>query len=554
MNTHIDKARSPLVTAVIIFLNEEHFLGEAIESVFTQTYDHWEMLLVDDGSTDRSSEIARSYSSQCPEKVRYVEHEGHQNLGKSSSRNLGILHAKGEYIAFLDGDDVWLPHKLERQVIILESHPKAAMVYGPLRMWYNWSGSPEFTHPSLLYGAGSNGIHPYRDSLVEPPRLVPLFLRDESFIPGGVLIRKQVLKKVGGYEEQFRDYYEDWVVMCKVCLTSPVFVSSEVSYKYRKHPNSSTYVWELTGRDKAYQLKFCNWMETYLSEQGITDSDVWQALRKKRRYCRYANWYRLLHSHTYLKWIENLMIKLGRRVLPASLRRWLWIQFKGTGWPLPGWVRMGSLRRVTPISHTFGYERGHPIDRCYIEQFLERQADDIRGHVLESGDAAYTRVFGGDQVTHSSVLHKTEDNPRATIVADLTCADQIPSNTFDCIILTQVLQFIYDVRAAIKTIYRILKPGGVVLVTIPGITPICHQEMELYGQYWSFTSLSIKKIFEECFPSEKIKVEARGNVLVASAFLYGLAVRELRQKELDYNDPGYEVIITLRAEKPGRKV
>ena len=343
LDTQDEKRSNPLVTGIIIFFNEERFLEEAIESVFAQTYDNWELLLVDDGSTDHSTEIARRYSTQYSEKVRYLEHEVHQNLGKSSSRNLGIHYAKGEYITYLDGDDVWLPHKLERQVMILESNPKAAMVYGPLRMWYNWSGSPEHTHPSPLYGAGSNGIHPYRDSLIEPPRLVPLFLRDESFIPGGILIRKQVLKNVGGYEEQFRNYYEDWVVMCKVCLTSPVFVSSEVSYKYRKHPNSSTYVWELTGRDKAYQIKFCNWMETYLSEQGITDPDVWRTLRKKRRYCRYANWYRLLHCRTYVKGIENLMMKLGRRTLPASIRHWLWLQWKGTRWPPPGWVRMGSL-------------------------------------------------------------------------------------------------------------------------------------------------------------------------------------------------------------------
>ncbi|MGV7223528.1 MAG: glycosyltransferase family 2 protein, partial [Nitrospinales bacterium] len=130
------KTGNPLVTAIIIFLNEERFLEEAIESVFAQTYDHWELLLVDDGSTDHSTEIALRYSAQYPKKIRYLEHEGHQNREKSSSRNLGMHHARGEYIAYLDGDDVWLPHKLARQVMILESNPNAAMVYGPLRMWH----------------------------------------------------------------------------------------------------------------------------------------------------------------------------------------------------------------------------------------------------------------------------------------------------------------------------------------------------------------------------------------------------------------------------------
>ena len=138
----------------------------------------------------------------------------------------------------------------------------------------------------------------------------------------------------------------------------------------------------------------------------------------------------------------------------------------------------------------------------------------------------------------------------ATIVADLTCADQIPSDTFDCIILTQALLLIYDLRAAIKTIYRILKPGGVVLVTIPGITQIVRDDMEEWGQYWSFTTMSAQRLFEEVFPTVNIRVKAYGNVLATTAFLYGLATQELRQSELDYQDPDYELIVTVRAMKP----
>jgi SAM-dependent methyltransferase len=148
------------------------------------------------------------------------------------------------------------------------------------------------------------------------------------------------------------------------------------------------------------------------------------------------------------------------------------------------------------------------------------------------------------------VLHVSEGNPMATVVADLTCADQIASNTFDCIILTQTLLFIYDVRAAIKTLYRILKPGGVVLGTVPGISQISREDMEQWGQYWSFTTLSVQWLFEEIFPTGHVQIEAHGNVLTATAFLYGLATQDLRQIELDYHDPAYEVIITIRAVKP----
>src|SRR5215510_12099685 len=157
----------PLVSAIIIFLNEEKFLQEAIESVFAQTYDQWELLLVDDGSTDASTAIARRYAEQYPEKVRYLEHVGHQNRGMSAARNLGVRNAKGEYIAFLDADDVWLPLKLEQQVAILNSQPEAAMVYGNTLYWYSWTKNPEDLKRDRI---PKLGVPP--NTLVKPPELL----------------------------------------------------------------------------------------------------------------------------------------------------------------------------------------------------------------------------------------------------------------------------------------------------------------------------------------------------------------------------------------------
>jgi SAM-dependent methyltransferase len=216
-------------------------------------------------------------------------------------------------------------------------------------------------------------------------------------------------------------------------------------------------------------------------------------------------------------------------------------------------VRLGSLRRVTPLSREFGYDRGQPIDRYYIQRFLSAHASDIRGHVLEIADDTYTRLYGGGRVVKSDVLH-VEAQPGATIVADLTCADHIPSDAFDCVILTQTLQFIYDVPAALRTIRRIVKPGGVVLATVPGITPISRYDLERWGCYWAFTSLSLQRLFEAAFPAGGISIESQGNVLAASAFLYGMAAEELEQKELDARDPDYQVVITLRAVRPGGAV
>jgi SAM-dependent methyltransferase len=213
-------------------------------------------------------------------------------------------------------------------------------------------------------------------------------------------------------------------------------------------------------------------------------------------------------------------------------------------------VRFGHLRRLAPISRAFGKDRGLPIDRYYIEQFLSDQVADIRGHVLEIGYDTYTKTFGGDRVTKSDVLHVIDGNPKATIVADLTHANHISSDTFDCIILTQTLQFIYDVEAAVKTLYRILKPGGILLATFGGISQISRWDMDRWGHYWNFTTLSAQRLFEESFPAAKVKVQGYGNVLAAIALLEGLATQELRQEELCYHDPDYQVLIAVRAEKP----
>lgn len=248
--------------------------------------------------------------------------------------------------------------------------------------------------------------------------------------------------------------------------------------------------------------------------------------------------------------MKAYLILLAQRTLSVPTRRWLSAKWHAYSCRPPvGWVRFGHLRQVTPFNRRWGYVRGRPIDRYYIENFLARRAQDIRGHVLEIADATYTRQFGGERVNRSDVLHAVEGNPDATIVGDLTRAEEIASDTFDCIILTQTLLVIYDLRAAIATLFRILKPGGVVLVTVPGITQ-SSEDTRQWGQYWSFTALSIRRLFEEHFPAEKIDVEAHGNVKAATAFLYGLATEDLPQKELDFHDPDYEFLITLRAVKP----
>jgi SAM-dependent methyltransferase len=219
-----------------------------------------------------------------------------------------------------------------------------------------------------------------------------------------------------------------------------------------------------------------------------------------------------------------------------------------------GRVRFGSLRRLHPIGAVFGVKRGQSVDRCidryYITAFLAHHATDIHGHVLEVAEDTYTRRFGGARVQCADVLHAVPGNPTATIVADLTSAANVPSGRFDCIILTQTLQYIYDLRAALRTVHRLLKPGGVVLATVPGISQTSRYDAEQWGEFWRFTTLSARRLFGEVFPDHGTTVQGHGNVLVALAFLHGLLSEELRREELDYHDPDYELLITIRAQKP----
>ena len=202
------------------------------------------------------------------------------------------------------------------------------------------------------------------------------------------------------------------------------------------------------------------------------------------------------------------------------------------------------------MSRSFGFDRGTPVDRYYIERFLVAHASDIRGRVLEFGDARYTRALGGDRVTRSDVLDVVPSNPNATIIADLTCADSVASDSFDCIVCTQTLQMIYDIRAAVAELRRILAPGGTLLLTGHGTSKTGrHRDSDPWGEYWRITADSARLMLQEVFTAEHVFVETFGNVLSAICSLEGLAAEELRTDELDYRDRDFEVVVAARAVK-----
>ena len=212
-------------------------------------------------------------------------------------------------------------------------------------------------------------------------------------------------------------------------------------------------------------------------------------------------------------------------------------------------VKWHQLRTLTPVSTVFGLDRGTPIDRYYIENFLRSQSTHIRGVVLEIAESSYSKQFGGERVTAFEVLHYTHDNKNATIVGDLCDHRSLPANKIDCFICTQTFQFIYNYKDAIRGAYHMLREGGVLLATVAGISQISRYDMDKWGDYWRFTTLSAKASFEEVFGQNNVTVQAYGNVLSSTAFLHGISVEELTTKELDATDDNYQMLITIVAFK-----
>lgn len=307
------------VSVVIIFHNEERFLQEAIDSVLGQTYRDWELLLVDDGSSDASTAIAKEAvaadrAAFPSRRIRYLTHDGGRNRGMSAARNLGIGAAKGRYIASLDGDDVWLPDKLNDQVAALERHPEAAMVFGPLLRWRTWTGDPDAADHEDLMGVGRRkyGTHPYAGQVVQPPTLLRLMLKDDYFIPGGALIRRDVLVEVGLYEERFRGMYEDAVVMTKVVMTHPVLVSDTVGYLYRMHPDSHTNRTSSSEEIDRARAAYLEWIGEYLADSGRLTDGLHRDLQRARRSSHARR-----HRHRLLL---DRARAVGRLVLPLAVR------------------------------------------------------------------------------------------------------------------------------------------------------------------------------------------------------------------------------------------
>lgn len=248
----------PSVSVVITFLNADRFLATAIASVLSQSSSDWELLLVDDGSTDASGEIARRFASESPGRIRYLTHPGKVNLGMSASRNLGVANGLGEFIAFLDADDEWLPYKLEQQIRLARDYIQAGMICGTTEYWIDPEADPGTR--TLV----TPGVEP--DRLYFPPalatQLYPLG-QGAAPCPSDLLVRREIYIRIGGFEEHFKgdlQLYEDHAFLLKVYLTTPVFVSGVTWDRYRQHAGSCVATVKAAGKYREVRRYFLEWL------------------------------------------------------------------------------------------------------------------------------------------------------------------------------------------------------------------------------------------------------------------------------------------------------
>jgi glycosyltransferase involved in cell wall biosynthesis/SAM-dependent methyltransferase len=512
-----------------------------------QSWTQLEIIVVDDGSSDNTAEVAACFSHVGVRLIRQ------KNQGLAAARNTGLAASHGEFVVFLDADDRLLPTALQHGLECFQTHSECGFVFGGYK---------------AVYANDNHETEVYIPRVRQAEWYLEFLRRNCVAMHGTVMFRRSVLLAVGGYDATL-SAAEDYDVYLRVSSRFPVACHFNTVAEYWFHGSNMTgnaaLMLKSTLRALGKQKRLLSsaaqqeaWAEGVRYWQHYYGTDLSKivrgAIRDKRLVlASHKGWVLFRHAPQFFfrqafRQGSRAVHRLAKSVLPASAQRLAQRALGSSATPPLGAVRFGDLRRLQPIDPDFGFNRGTPIDRYYIEGFLNRNCADIQGRVLEIGDSTYTQAFGAERVRQSDVLHVHAGNPLATFVGDLTEAPQIPSDTFDCFIFTQTLHLIYDFRRALQTIYRILKPGGVLLMTVPGITKIGDAEWSKTW-HWSFTSLSVQQMLEEVFPAAQVQVQTYGNLLAAIAFLEGLAAQELPYDKLNAHDSKYTVTVAARALK-----
>jgi SAM-dependent methyltransferase len=430
-----------------------------------------------------------------------------------------------------------LPRKLEQQVALLNSQPEAGMVYGPTEWWYSWSGSSEDGRRDFVLPLGVPA-----NTLLQPPTLLVQFLKSEGLSPCtcSILVRREVLERTGGFEGSFRGLYEDQAFCAKISLNTPVFASSECWCRYRQHPDSASAVAQKTGQHRSARLAFLDWLASYLLAHGVTDGEVWRTLEQERWQCKHPSLCRMLGRPP--QFVRNMK---------ARARSWAWTLRR---LPILRQLRCVQLRRLRPLGD--GRQHGTPIVRYYWARFLEKYRSDIRGAALEIGTTVTIRRYGGHDVTRADALDLAAHSPDITVVADLTRADNVPADQYDCFINQFTMHLIYDLDAALYHSIRILKRGGVLLVNFPCVDYYFARGLDMgtgapQFMHWWFTPIQVENLLRRAgLSSADYTIEVFGNLFSRIAYQMNMPAEELARHELEYVDPGHPLLICVRAVKP----
>jgi glycosyltransferase involved in cell wall biosynthesis len=520
--------RTTTVAVVIPTFNHAPFLADAIQSASDQSRPADEIIVVDDGSDDDPAAVVRQFP-----KVRFIRRD---NGGLSAARNTGLAATDADKVVFLDADDLLHRVAIEAGLRAFERNPSCVFVYGAHRR----------------VDSVGNVLVPHRYAAIGPQPYVDFLSANMIGMHATVMYDRRHLLAAGGFDVSLRRC-EDYDVYLRLAQAGEVASYDTVVADYRWHGSNMSsnsadmlsWVLDVHGRQRrkarerpatrtAWKRGRQVWKDYYAEETLNSLGGTGKAEM-------------LAGMAAALKASPLLTTRRAARKAAASvLRR---VKALSSTWPpAVGKVDFGDFGGTDPVSRDFGFDRGTPIDRYYIEQFLTQQANQVRGRVLEVGDASYSKRFGGSAITQQDVLHVTAGAKGATIIGDLMDPGLLPEAAFDCMILTQTLHLIYDMRVAIRHIHRALRPGGLVLLTVPGITPLDRGEWSETWS-WSLTPYSARRLFAECFSSDETLVSAYGNVFAATAFLQGVALEEVDSRKLDELDPAYPVIVAVRARK-----
>jgi len=516
---------TPAVSVVIPCFNLGSYLDEAVQSVLAQTRADAEILIVDDGSDDPvTMHLLASYRRPRTRIIRTA------NRGLASARNTGLEEARGRCVSFLDADDLFEPRFLERTIGLLEADDSLAFA----SCWLTAFGARQFDW--------------------QPKRCDFPWLLAEDTVCTAAPVRRDALLEIGGFDERpGLDGYEDWALAVDLVERGHRGeIVPEPLFRYRIRPGSMS---SETSRPRNHMRVFETMMEKHAGSYAVHATGVLDAIAQRiaalevqfpgdpppRPQLDGEPW------QTSIPRLERHRCGLEQALVEAHAGE----EPPGSEAPAsggaPAAVAWGSLRRLEPVSRVWGLDRGQPVDRYYIEGFLERHATDIAGDVLEVKDPGYVKRFERGARSYA-VLDVAAHNEQATLIADLTQPDSLPADAFDCIVLTQTLHLLFELETAVANLHRALAPGGVVLVTAPCVSRIDY-ESGVVGDFWRFTAASAQRLFARRFGADGVTVEALGNVLACTAFLHGLAREDLDQAELDHHDPYFPLLLAVRAVK-----